>query len=181
MLNEILSSLRNEIKFGYLKRKHPFRYFSLGSSINQKINQRTVVLRNLSEDDEIYIYTDYRSQKIKEFSANKNASALFYHPKKLLQIHMQGKIQIITSGKEYEKEWQKVQGNSKKDFVTELPPGEPINNPDEVKYKEEQHHFCLLKLQIQQIEYLQLKRPNHIRARYTKNEKNEWEGEFLNP
>lgn len=181
MLDQIFTDLYNELKFGYLKKKHPFRYFCLASANQNKINQRTVVLRKITESNELIIYTDARSQKIKEYAENKLASALFYHPKKLLQIQVQGKIQIITSGKEYQEHWQKIQGNSQNDFITQLPPGTPIKNSDEVSYKVEGHHFCLLKLKMNYVEYLQLKRPNHIRASFTLNEEKEWEGQFLNP
>lgn len=181
MLKDILQDLTHELKFGYLKKKHPFRYFSLASASETKVNQRTVVLREVTEKKELLIYTDYRSSKIKEFSTNKQASALFYHPKKLLQIQVSGAIQIITSGKEYEKHWNKMQGNSTKDFITALAPGTPIKNPDEVEYKEDENHFCLLKLKTNTIEYLQLKRPNHLRAKFELDENNEWDGQFLNP
>ena len=181
MLNDILNDLTHELKFGYLKKKHPFRYFSLASFTENTVNQRTVVLREITDQKEILIYTDYRSKKVKEFSTKNKASALFYHPKKLLQIQVCGSMQIITSGKEHETHWNKMRGNSTKDFITQLAPGTPIKNPDNVEYKENEHHFCLLKLKTDTIEYLELKRPNHIRARFKLNGNSKWEGQFLNP
>ncbi|GGE20537.1 pyridoxamine 5'-phosphate oxidase family protein [Psychroflexus salis] len=179
MLNEILETAKQEIKFGYLKKKHPFRYPSLASLGNTYPNQRTVVLRDTTTDFELLFFTDKRSDKIEDFSKNPMASVLFYHPKKLLQIKVMGKIKIVTSGKVYEDYWSKIQRESKKDFITENPPGTEIANPDEVEYKNNEHHFCLLKLVPTEIEYLQLKRPNHIRAIFK--EENNWEGKFLNP
>lgn len=179
MLNQILEDLKNEVKFGYLKKKHPFRYPSLGSIENNSPTQRTVVLRDTTKDFELIMFTDERSDKIKQLEINPNASLLFYHPKKLLQVKVEGQMKIIRSGKEYEDYWSRVQGKSQKDFITKNPPGTSIDNPDEVDYNENEHHFCLLKLVPEQMEFLQLKRPNHIRARFNKS--TNWEGQFLNP
>lgn len=179
MLNDIFEEAKQEIKFGYLKKKHPFRYPSLASITSGFPNQRTVVLRDTSTDFELIFFTDKRSNKIDDFHKNPNVSVLFYHPKKLLQIKVMGTMKMVTSGKTYEDYWSKIQGKSKKDFVTKKAPGSPIINPDEVEYLENEHHFCLLKLIPTEIEYLQLKRPNHIRAFFTS--ENNWEGEFLNP
>ena len=179
MLNEILKEAKQEIKFGYLKKKHPFRYPILASIKDNSPNQRTVVLRDSTKDFELIFYTDQRSNKIDDYHKNSNTSVLFYHPKKLLQIKVSGKMKIITSGKAYDDYWSRVQGKSQKDFITEKSPGTPIKNPDEVEYLDNEHHFCVLKLVPTEIEYLQLKRPNHIRALFT--EENNWEGKFLNP
>ncbi|MBZ9651963.1 pyridoxamine 5'-phosphate oxidase family protein [Psychroflexus montanilacus] len=179
MLNQILEDLKNEVKFGYLKKKHPFRYPSLASIEDNVPVQRTVVLRDSTQDFELIMYTDERSDKIHQFEINPNASLLFYNHKKLLQIKVEGKMKLIRSGKDYEDYWSRVQGKSQKDFITTNPPGTPIDNPDHVEYKDDEHHFCLLKLVPERMEYLQLKRPNHIRAVFDKT--NNWEGQFLNP
>lgn len=179
MLNQILEDLKNEVKFGYLKKKHPFRYPSLASIEDSTPTQRTVVLRDTTDDFELVMFTDERSDKIKQFEANPHASLLFYNHKKLLQVKVEGKIKMIRSGKEYENYWSRVQGKSQKDFITKNPPGTPIDNPDHVEYKEDKHHFCLLKLVPERMEYLELKRPNHIRAVFDRS--NNWEGQFLNP
>lgn len=179
MLNQILEDLKTEVKFGYLKKKHPFRYPSLASIEDNSPTQRTVVLRDTTADFELVMYTDDRSDKINQFELNPKVSLLFYHPKKLLQVKVEGKVKMIRSGKEYESYWSKVQGKSQKDFMTKNPPGTPLDNPDQVDYKEDEHHFCLLKLVPEHLEFLQLKRPNHIRARFDKS--NGWKGQFLNP
>jgi pyridoxine/pyridoxamine 5'-phosphate oxidase len=179
MLNQIFKDLQNEIKLGYLKKKHPFRYPSLATIENQCPIQRTVVLRDSKADFELVIFTDERSNKVRQLRKNPNASLLFYHPKKLMQIKVEGLIKIITSGEDYITYWSKVQGKSQSDFTTQKAPGTLIDNPDHVNYKEDDHHFCILELVPKRIEYLQLKRPHHIRARFD-SEQN-WKGQFLNP
>lgn len=179
MLDQILKDLKNEVKFGYLKKKHAFRYPSLASIYQDKPVQRTVVLRDTTEDFDIIMYTDERSDKVSHFKKNSEASLLFYNHKKLLQVQIQGHMELIDSGEVYEDYWSKVQGNSQNDFITKNPPGTPLSNPDHVEYKDDEHHFCLLKLVPERMEYLQLSRPNHIRASFDKSKN--WEGQFLNP
>jgi pyridoxine/pyridoxamine 5'-phosphate oxidase len=179
MLDQILKDLKSEVRFGYLKKKHPFRYVSLASIENGAPTQRTVVLRDATDEFDLIIYSDNRSDKVQQFEKNSKASLLFYHPKKLLQVKVEGQMELVRSGKAYEDFWSRVQGKSQKDFITKQAPGTPIDNPDLVDYKEDEHHFCVLKLIPETLEYLQLSRPNHIRARFDKS--NDWEGHYLNP
>ena len=179
MLQKILDDLKTEVKFGYLKKNHPFRYPVLASIFSNSPVQRTVVLRDSTLNFDLLMYTDERSNKVKHFVENSRGSLLFYHPKKLLQIKISGRVVVLRSGPEYDNHWGGLQGRSIKDFVTNNPPGTPIVNPDRVSYKEDEHHFCLLKLIPDKMEYLQLKRPNHIRAEFMNF--NDWEGSFLTP
>jgi pyridoxine/pyridoxamine 5'-phosphate oxidase len=116
---------------------------------------------------------------VQQLDKNSKASLLFYHPKKLLQIKVEGHMELVRSGKAYEDYWSRVQGVSQKDYITKHAPGTPIDQPDQVDYKEDEHHFCVLKLIPETLEYLQLSRPNHIRARFDKS--NDWGGHYLNP
>jgi hypothetical protein len=178
MLDELWKNNIQELKFGYLKKKHPFRYFSLSTFGPEYPESRTVVLRDVSSENELIIFTDKRSQKINQLKTNPNASALFYHPKKLLQLKINGQLQLILSGEEYDNYKSRIQGNSVKDYLTTQAPGSEIKQPDEVDYQDEMQ-FALLKLIPYEIEVLQLKRPNHIRCIFYK-EKN-WKGNFLTP
>jgi len=178
MLNTIFDSTINEIKFGYLKRHHPFRYCYLSSVYNNKPQLRTVVIRDMTDYNELIFFTDYRSPKIKQFQLNPNAEVLFYHPKKRWQIKVTGQIKLLDDKKLIELYQQKVQGQSTKDYTSKQSPSHVLKNPDQIEYGQKLH-FAVLKLSPVAIESLQLKRPNHIRCRFKKD--NNWEGEFLVP
>ena len=179
MLQEIFEDLKGEMKLGYLKKKHSFRYVYLATIADGIPHQRTVVLRDVIKDKNPIIYTDARSNKVEELKANSNASLIMYNHKKLMQITLTGRMNMIENGDYYDDCWSRIQGNSQKDFITEKAPGTPIKNPDEVDYKDNEHHFMILELVPDQIEYLQLKRPNHIRAIFKAED--DWQGQFLNP
>jgi len=166
------------MKFGYLKKKHDFRYVYFATVADGKPHQRTVVLRDVVNEHQPIIYTDARSNKVKELKKNPNASIVMYNHKKLMQITLNGQMEMMREGDYYEDRWSRVQGKAERDFITKKAPGTPLRNPDEVDYGD-QHYFMVLKLVPDTIEYLQLKRPNHIRALFKAED--DWVGEFLNP
>jgi len=178
MLSEIFKDNINEIKFGYLKRKHANKYCSLASVYQNKPQIRTVVLRDMTEGYNLMFFTDERSDKVKQYQDNPNAEVLFYNPKKLLQIKVGGKIKRLQNQERLNHYKQKIQGASQKDYSTLKKPSTPIKNPDNIDYGDELN-FAVLELQTEYIESLQLKRPNHIRCLFER--KDNWKGQFLVP
>jgi pyridoxine/pyridoxamine 5'-phosphate oxidase len=178
--NQYLEEAIRELVNGHSKKRHPFRYFVLATNENGKPRQRTVVLRKIVSDSNLVIYTDKRTQKIKDIQDNSEFSALFYDSKKLLQIRIEGKAELITDKEQIASYWHTVQEASRKDYTTSIAPGSIIKNPDAVSYQEKENHFCPVKLVPNTIEYLRLKRPNHLRILFSRID-TEWSGEFLVP
>lgn len=181
MKQVFFQELKDEIHKGVYKKGHPFRYFTLATvGLDDIARLRTVVLRRVSEDLTLTLYTDKRSKKITHLKENNKVSLLFYHPKQLLQLKVEGTARIITDAKILKTYWSGVQPNSRKDYITTIAPGGTIDNPDNVEYLEDENFFCMVEITPFKIEYLKLKRPNHIRAKFSKTE-TDWEGEFLVP
>ena len=180
MKNQYLEEALRELVNGHAKKRHPFRYFVLATTENGKPKQRTVVLRKTVSDGSLIIFTDKRTPKITDIQVNSNFSALFYDAKKLLQLRIEGTAELVTDKAQIETYWHTVQAASRKDYTTIVAPGTVIKNPDVVNYNPEENYFCPVKLVPNTIEYLRLKRPNHLRILFTKAGDN-WEGEFLVP
>ncbi len=180
MKNQFLEEAKRELVNGHAKKRHPFRYFTLATIQNDQPRQRTVVLRKTSADLSLIFYTDKRTQKVEDLLNNASCSALFYHPKKLLQIRITGTAQLITDQEQIATYWHTVQEASKKDYTTNIAPGTPIKSPDTVTYDADDNHFCPVRIIPNSMEYLQLKRPNHLRILFSKND-DEWSGDFLVP
>jgi pyridoxine/pyridoxamine 5'-phosphate oxidase len=178
--DQLLEEAKRELVNGHSKKRHPFRYFVLATNENGKPRQRTVVLRKTLLDSSLIIYTDKRTQKVKDIEDNAEFSALFYDAKKQLQIRVEGKAELITDTEQIAKYWHTVQAVSRKDYTTNRSPGTPIINPDEVAYKAEENYFCPVKLIPNTIEYLRLQRPNHVRILFSRIDI-DWSGEFLVP
>ena len=83
--------LKEELQRGASKKGHPFRYFTLGTVGLERLPRlRTIVLRRISEDLTLTFYTDRRSKKLIHIKENNKVSLLFYHPKKLMQLKVEG-------------------------------------------------------------------------------------------
>lgn len=180
MQDTILKGLKGELVNGYAKKRHPFRYFTLATVYEGLPKQRTVVLRKMLHDFEVLFYTDLRSQKVKDIKANSAVSALFYHPKKMMQVQLEGHAKCVTDKDELNTYWKAIPESSRKDYITKLAPGTYIKNPDHVDYNPEDAHFCAIKIIPEAISFLQLQRPHHLRLQYTKVE-GQWQGQFLVP
>ena len=108
---------------------------------------------------------------------NKNVELLFYNPEKLTQIRVQASCILMIEDNSV---FIQQPSASQKDYTTQHAPGTPIESESSVDFLKETHYFLKLVFEATQIEYLQLKRPAHIRALFKKN-KSKWVGEFRTP
>lgn len=178
MEHEILNSCKQEWIKAKSKKNHSYRYFVLGT-VNEKGSPelRTVVLRGFdAEKMQFVIYTDARTVKVNSLENNPKAELLFYHGPKLTQIRVKADLFSITADPLLFK--QQHEG-AQKDYTTALPPGTQIKGIDQVTYTTE-NHFRKIIFQAKKIEYLKLKRPNHVRLLF-ENKESQWQSSFLTP
>ena len=159
-------------------KKHAFRFFTLATiSSDGRPHLRTVVLRNFNPKDISFtIYTDSRSQKLQELEQDKRAQLLFYDPKRMLQIIVSV---VLLENINEDKIYNDIPEHSKKDYSSIITPGSEINSPDELRFNFSRGFFSKLIFKAETIEYLRLKKPNHLRV-FFKIEDN-WKGTFLVP
>ena len=80
-LDEIPRIIFSELGKGASKKKHPFKNVVL-TTVNEKIPMsRWVVFRKLTSEQNLLIYTDSRTEKIKDLRKNSNCGLLFYNNK----------------------------------------------------------------------------------------------------
>ncbi|MEN8816751.1 MAG: pyridoxamine 5'-phosphate oxidase family protein [Nonlabens sp.] len=181
MLQELFSELKLELRAAMHKKKHPFKYVTL-STVNEQNTprSRTVVLREISESLECIIFTDSRSVKVSDVNSNENACILAYHPKKLMQLRLDGILVQIDDPDEIKRLFQKISEKAIKDYTTLQAPGSAIENPDDVEYvARKENHFKPFRFIPHAVEYLRLKRPNHLRAIFKI--QNDWKGQWIVP
>lgn len=176
----IFQQIKNELVNGSIKRGHPFKYFTLGSIKAGNPVLRTVVLRQMLQNMNIVFYTDKRSNKVNQILENNSVSALFYHPRKLLQLQLEGTARIISDPEVLSRIWNSIPASSQKDYSTSSAPGTSIKSPEEIEYLTTDNYFCMVEIVPHTIEYLRLKRPNHIRVKFVR-ENEDWRGQFLVP
>nr|WP_299341919.1 pyridoxamine 5'-phosphate oxidase family protein [Allomuricauda sp.] len=181
MIQTIFEELTSELRLGASKKGHPFRFFTLATNgLQSNIGLRTVVLRRVSPEFHLTFYTDSRSTKMKELSYNPSASALFYHPKKLLQLKIEGKAHNVTDKLLIENHWKNVPSNSRRDYTVFKSPGSTLETRMDMEYLTDNNYFSIVNIIPEKIEYLKLGKPDHVRAQFSRTEK-DWAGTFLVP
>ena len=175
--NELVQELQN----GADQKEHPFHYFTFGTvGLGRIARLRTVALRNITDDLQIFFFTDFRSKKILHIKENKQVSLLFYHPEKALQIRIEGPAKIHSNEADTKRYWSNIHGDSRKDYTTAAAPGSTLEVPDKVDYLHDQNYFCIVEVIPFKIEYLKLQKPHHLRIRYSL-ESGNWLTDYLVP
>ena len=139
---------------------------------------RTVVFRGWLDADSILIYTDRRSEKIKDINNNNEVELLWLFLKSKSQYRLKGKAHEIKDNNKF---WNNLSTNSKKTWFWPNPgeklakknfynPPKNLNKPDT---------FTVLEVKINYVELLKLERPIHKRCCWSKEES--WERINLNP
>lgn len=181
MTDTLLNEIRLDLQKGATEKNHPLRYCTFATvGLDRVARLRTVAIRNMTDNFIFSIYTDKRSKKIIHIKENKMVSMLFYNPEKLTQIKIEGTAVIIRDPEILKALWKKVDQSSQKDYTTALPPGSTVDDPDHVEFLRNEDYFCLLEVHPFKIEYLKLKKPHHLRIRFS-NKEDKWKGEFLVP
>lgn len=170
--NEIIGLLKRGVK----DRKSCFHYTTL-CTVDEKYNprSRTVIARNFDEEKFlINIHSDSRANKIKEIEMNSNVSLNFYDDKKKIQIRIKGSAKIKKACK---RSWDNLSNWSKRCYLTEKKPGtyedKPSSgflekysqdSPSDEESKEGINNFCVILIEVKNIEWLYLASQGHRRA-----------------
>lgn len=170
---ELFKLAKAELLRSNADRKHPFLYFTL-ATFGLYPEVRTVVKRHIGQGLALMFFTDSRTPKVSQIRENAKVSALFYHPKKKLQVRMNGVAELIGKGhEEYESLLKQVNSaNNLKDYTTLRAPGSVVEDESEIAFGEEAH-FLAIRIQPQYIDVLQLGREAHRRRGYSLKE-GEW-------
>lgn len=163
---QLIEKIRTELIRSNGDRRHPFRYFHL-ATFGDYPEVRTLVLREFGPDWSILFYTDARTPKVQELRQNSRVSALFYHPKKQLQLRIKGTASVIDpQQKDYHHYLKKVeQSPFLQDYTSVLPPGAPVMDASGIEYGE-QIHFLPVLIRALELDILQLGREKHQRRAY---------------
>lgn len=182
-LDEAWKDIRHEIHRGALDSKHPYRFITLTTLGKDQIHSRWVVLRQVDDDLKLYIYSDYRTDKIRDIEERSLTQILLYHDKKKLQIRMQGDATVHHQNELARSHWKNVQGIGKRAYTPLIAPGSPIEAPEDAHQWPENYtdeHFSVVTFEPIELDILQLNRMEHLRARFRKSE-NEWNKSWIAP
>ncbi len=176
-IETLLEQILEYLKEGKSTPKHPFRYVTLATSANNEVFQRMVVFRKI-ENNTITIYTDSRTPKVKQIQENSKASLLFWDYKRMTQIQLKGKITIDLENDH--SIWNGLSEKAKEDYTARKTPGSNMLHEEDIQFFQDQNFFCKLHFHFTEIDYLQIGRPSHCRAKFVLTD-NTWKGSYVIP
>jgi hypothetical protein len=108
------------------------------------------------------VYTDSRTDKVRQIQANPSVSANFYHPRIKLQVRLHARASLVPEDTALFEQHRQVvqQAPSIQDYTTVQPPGTASNDP--VAHGET-IYYALIQLEPYFMDILQLSRTGHQR------------------
>tara|TARA_Y100001968_G_scaffold242871_1_gene226593 strand:+ start:6110 stop:6655 length:546 start_codon:yes stop_codon:yes gene_type:complete len=129
---------------------------------------RTVVFRGWSKENSMIVFTDRRSEKVKDIENNNNIEVLWLLPKSKVQFRFKGYANIVVEDIKY---WNKLNEKSRSLWFWPSP-GDNFNKIDNQKTQNKElksQNFLVYEISINKVELLKLKNPIHERYIWDKN------------
>lgn len=158
------------------EKNHPFKTFVLSTIERNEPKSRSVILRGFdSKKMNFTIYSDLRSNKIKELNNSSSVQLLFYNSISRFQTIV--RAQMINMNSDL-KIFNTLTEHSKKNYTSSTSPGKLIQDPYDLTFGEE-INFCQLVFKAISVECLQLKKSQNIRSYFELNKS--WKGFYIAP
>lgn len=128
---------------------------------------RTVVLREVFEATrELAFYTDCRSPKVAELQVTPQTALVFWSKRLSWQLRLSARVRVDTTGPLLDAAWARIsQTAAASDYLSATAPGSPLSLHNHTLKK--QHNMAILVAQVDVLDWLELARSGHRRARLT--------------
>ena len=175
-LTEIFKECKAQWINAINEKNHPFKTFVLSTIERNEPKSRSVILRGFdSKKMNFTIYSDLRSNKIKELNNSSSVQLLFYNSISRFQIIV--RAQMINMNSDL-KIFNSLTEHSKKNYTSSISPGKLIQDPYDLTFGKE-INFCQLVFKAISVECLQLKKSQNIRSYFELNKS--WKGFYIAP
>ena len=161
--------------------KDPWHTPQLSSLSEEGPSSRIMILRKADKEKLVLIcHTDIRSQKVKEIQNDEGISWLFWNPKSRIQLRIRARATIHYLNEASLEEWNALSPSSRTNYSLQQTPGDLLSpgadalvsftrelEPSEEMLQEWYQRFAVIETTVSQIEWLELSREGHRRARFT--------------
>ena len=161
---------------GVANKKSKFHTPTLSTFANNRVNSRTIILRNVSQNiRNLVFYSDARSKKCLDIKRNKNCTIHIYEARYNLQTQLYGYATLENKTKKTKTVWNELNKFSKKNYSSITAPGIKIRNKKNLQYYQDNergyNNFSLINFKVFKIECLQLLNDNNQRVQFIYKEK----------
>ena len=174
---EIRKRIWQELARAVQDRHHEWRTLTLATTQAGGVpNARMVVLREVDADlARLIIYTDSRSDKVSELANCPDALLVFWSKRLSWQLRVRVSVRVHVAGPLVDAAWERVrQTAAAGDYLSPAAPGSTLSaapsskdgtQPTNPSNPTSQHHLAIIEAQVQEIDWLELARSGHRRAR----------------
>ena len=164
------------------------RYFQLATVDNNGLPFcRTVVYRGLTDNNDIVVISDTRTDKYTQLNGNNKAQICWYFAKTREQYRFSVTAQVATledNAGLVQEQWSRLSDAGKKQFLWGQP-RTPRNNDLPLRvngdYACVPTHFCVLVFNVEQVDYLSLRGNPQYRALHYCDERGNWHCQSVIP
>lgn len=176
-----IEDIISDIKRSIVDSKHPYRRVVL-STMNQQhgVQSRTLILRALTLDNQLILYTDTRSPKVAEIQSDGRVSVLLYYHRRSTQIRINGNANILRKGPLVEYHKNNLQTYQYNDYNTIAAPGDKMESDPSIIARDNKLNFSIIVIDIRELDHLKLDRSGHLRVAFSYNGAN-WTKRSINP
>lgn len=148
---------------------------------------RTVVFRGMTDENQLVVISDTRTEKYSQLEQNAQAQICWYFSKSREQYRFSCLATIITASQDVDlvkQHWNKLSDAGKKQFLWGEP-GTPRNDGTALQiegdFDEVPPHFCVILLAIESVDYLNLRGNPQSREWHQKDVNGNWVSQSLIP
>ena len=132
------------------------------------VDARTVVLREIQGDTRtLVVYTDARAAKVAQLHARATCTLVMWSAALGWQLRLRARVDVHTDGLAVTSRWASLRSSrSAQDYLSPLAPGMALDaEPPVTEPGAQREHFAVLVAHVEEIDWLELHRDGHRRAR----------------
>jgi pyridoxamine 5'-phosphate oxidase len=174
-LAEVEAAVWQELVRASQDKHHAWRLPVLATADAGVPDARTVVLREVQpEQQELLIYTDARSPKVRQLQAQPTGVLVMWSAALSWQLRLRVNLALETSGLRLSSRWARLgMSAAANDYLAPLPPGTAIGQPL-VPARDSRNHFALITARVVALDWLELSPSGHRRALFGDQEGARW-------
>lgn len=186
MLYDLLHSIWDELSIPIEAGAHPFRLLQLATlGVDGCPRSRSIILREADATaGTLVFWIDRRSNKFQELLRNPFVALSAFDGLRNVQLRLEGRASVQFDPQRKREIWNVLKPQSKQLFSRFCPPGTVLDDPAEAWREEPEtdsdEHFCIVTVNVDRVEWLDLADTGHQRARFSRLARG-WRKEWLAP